>query len=210
MGRSGESCRMLFKELKIVPCTSQYKLSLLLFVTNNKIYFMRYSEKYNIRTGHSNDLHLPQTNLAVCQKGVYYSGVKMFNNFPSDIKNTFHIPKKFKIILRYFLITCSFYTIGGILFQTIRVVDDSFSIQFQVLFNCYSIFNSNFIKFCISCFILLFKFTSCVYVKSTYTYNYLLCCIVVVFCTTVLPLVFGCIMGVFDLYVFMPLYYTYY
>jgi hypothetical protein len=68
MERSGESCSKLFKELKIVPCTSQYILSLLLFVTNNKIYFIRYSEKYSIHTRHSDDLHLPQTNWLFIKK----------------------------------------------------------------------------------------------------------------------------------------------
>ena len=43
---------------------------------------MRYSGMCSIHTGHSSDLHLPQTNLAVYQKGVYYSGGKIFNNNP--------------------------------------------------------------------------------------------------------------------------------
>jgi hypothetical protein len=42
------------------------------------------SDNYSVYTGHSSDLHLPQTNLAVYQKGVYYSDVKFFNNLPSD------------------------------------------------------------------------------------------------------------------------------
>jgi len=69
--RSGECSRKLFKELKILPVTSQYILSLVLFVTDNNSYLMRYSEKYNINTGHNSYLHLPQKNLAVYQKGVY-------------------------------------------------------------------------------------------------------------------------------------------
>jgi len=41
--------------------TSQYIISLLLFVGNKKSYFMTNSENYSIHTRHSNDLHLPQT-----------------------------------------------------------------------------------------------------------------------------------------------------
>jgi hypothetical protein len=52
---------------------------------------------------------LPKTNLAVYQKGFYYSGVKIFNNRPSDIKNTYVNLKRFKGILKHFLITHSFY-----------------------------------------------------------------------------------------------------
>jgi hypothetical protein len=33
------------------------------------------------------DIHKTQANLSVYQKGAYYSGVKIFNKFPSDIKN---------------------------------------------------------------------------------------------------------------------------
>jgi hypothetical protein len=35
-----ESCRKLFKELKILTLPSQYILSLLLFVLNNRYYFV--------------------------------------------------------------------------------------------------------------------------------------------------------------------------
>lgn len=105
MGRSGESCRKLFKELKIVPCTLQFILSLVLFVTNNKSCSMRYSEKYSTHTKHSSYLHVPQTNLAVYRKGVYYSGAKILSNIPSDIKNVSHNPNRFKIIFQYLLTT---------------------------------------------------------------------------------------------------------
>ena len=85
-------------------------LSLLLFVTNNKSYFTTNSENYSIHTMRSNELHLPQMNLAICKKRIYYSGVKIFNNLPSDIKNNSGNHKRFKRILKHFLITPSFYT----------------------------------------------------------------------------------------------------
>lgn len=67
---------------------------------NHRIYFLYYYlwqittanlrqiQKTRAFTRHSNDLYLPQNNLAIYQRGVYYSGVKMFNNLPSNIKNT--------------------------------------------------------------------------------------------------------------------------
>jgi len=51
-------------------------------------------------TTQRNNLYLPQTNLTICQKGVYYSGIKIFNNLPSEIKNVAGNQKKFKIALK--------------------------------------------------------------------------------------------------------------
>jgi len=65
---------------------------------------------YVVQTVHSNELHLPQMNLAIYKNRVCYSGVKIFNNLPSDIKNTSRNLKRFKGILKQVLITHSFYT----------------------------------------------------------------------------------------------------
>jgi hypothetical protein len=80
-------------------------------VTNIKRYFKKNSENYSVHTRHDNDLHLPQTNLAIYQKGVYHSGVKIFHNFPSDIKNTTGNLKRFKRIIRHILMAHTFYTL---------------------------------------------------------------------------------------------------
>jgi hypothetical protein len=64
-------------------------------------------------TKYSNDLHLGyirQTLLFIKKKGVSYSGVKVFNNLPLDIKNTSGNLKTFKRISKHVLITHSFYT----------------------------------------------------------------------------------------------------
>jgi len=72
--------------------------SSLLFVINKKSYLTS-SGYYSTYTRHSNGLHLRQTNLAIYQKEVYYSGIKIFNNLSSDIKYTSGNLKKFKRIL---------------------------------------------------------------------------------------------------------------
>jgi hypothetical protein len=43
-----ESCRELFKELKILTLSSQYRFSLLFFVVNNRDYFVSNSVYHNI------------------------------------------------------------------------------------------------------------------------------------------------------------------
>jgi hypothetical protein len=79
-------CRNLFKKLKNLPLTSQYMLSLLMFIVQNKNYFLTNNEKRNIDTRQRNNLCLPQANLTIYQKGAYYLGIKIFNNLPLEIK----------------------------------------------------------------------------------------------------------------------------
>jgi len=61
--------------------------------------------------------NLPQANLTIYQKGAYYSGTKIFNNLPLEIKNVAGNQKKFKIALKKFLYTYSFYTMEEYLSQ---------------------------------------------------------------------------------------------
>jgi hypothetical protein len=56
----------------------------------------------------STNLHLPQENLAIYQKGVYCLGIKIYNSLPSNIKNVSNNPKKFKTVLKTFLYTNCF------------------------------------------------------------------------------------------------------
>jgi len=62
-------------------------------------------------TRQRNNLHLPQANLTIYQKGAYYTGIKIFNNLPLEITNVAGNQKKFKIALKKFLYTYSFYTL---------------------------------------------------------------------------------------------------
>jgi hypothetical protein len=59
----------------------------------------------------TNNLHLPISNLSVHQKGTYYSGIKMFNSLPSQIKDLSHNRNQFKHALEKFLYFHSFYTL---------------------------------------------------------------------------------------------------
>jgi len=79
------SCRNLFKKLQILPLTSQYLLSLLMFVVQNKNLFSTNIENHNIDTRQRNNFYLPQENLTIYQKGSYNSGIKIFNNLPLEI-----------------------------------------------------------------------------------------------------------------------------
>jgi len=45
------------------------------------------------------------------QKGVYYSVIKIFNGLPKAIKDISSKSKKFKIALKHYLLTYSFYSL---------------------------------------------------------------------------------------------------
>ena len=49
------SCRNLFKKLEILPLTSQYMLSLLMFAVQNKNFFLTNNENHNIDTRQRNN-----------------------------------------------------------------------------------------------------------------------------------------------------------
>jgi len=69
--RSRNSCRKLFFNLEILPLSSQYILSLLLFMIRNKNQFLVNSEIYHINTRQHANLHQPSVNVTKYQKGVY-------------------------------------------------------------------------------------------------------------------------------------------
>ena len=74
-------------KLNILPLTTQYLLSLLIFVVQDNSFFLTNIEIHNIDTRQRNNLYLLQANLTRYQKGAYYSGRKIFNNLPMETKN---------------------------------------------------------------------------------------------------------------------------
>jgi hypothetical protein len=106
-----DSCWELFKKLCILPLQSQYIFSLLIFVVKNKDSIKTNSDihSFNVRSNH--DLPIPVANLAVFQKGVWYSGIKVYNHLPPTLKQLSHDVLKFKMALKRFLLAKSFYTL---------------------------------------------------------------------------------------------------
>ena len=64
----------LFKKWQILPLTSQYMSSLLMFVVQNKIFFLTNNENHNLGTRQRNNLYLPQANLTIYQKELIVQG----------------------------------------------------------------------------------------------------------------------------------------
>jgi hypothetical protein len=49
--------------------------------------FKTNSVNHSVSTRNRYNLHVPYTNLSKYQKGVYYSGIKLFNKLPPNIKS---------------------------------------------------------------------------------------------------------------------------
>jgi len=101
--RSRDSCRQLFKRLDILPLQSEYILWLLLFVVKNKDLYTTNQEIHSINTRSNINLHPPVCNMTVFQKVVYFSGIKLFNHLPLNIRSLSNEIKSFKPALKRFL-----------------------------------------------------------------------------------------------------------
>ena len=82
-----------------------------MLVVKNKDLFKTNSDVHSFSTRSYYDLHIPAENLAVFQNGVWYSGIKIYNHIPPTIKQLSYDISKFKVVLKRFLYTNSFYTL---------------------------------------------------------------------------------------------------
>jgi len=107
--RTRDSCRELFKKLEILPLYYQYIFLLSIFVIKNKHLFYTNNQVHSVHTRFKTNLHPPISNLTKFQKGVYYSGIKIFNNLPHNIKDLANEIIQFWNALKRFLRINSFY-----------------------------------------------------------------------------------------------------
>jgi len=76
-----------------------------MFVVKNKGLFKMNSDSHSFNTRFNYDLHVPVANLAVFQKGVRYSGIKIYKHLPLTLKKLSHDIPKFKVALKRCLLT---------------------------------------------------------------------------------------------------------
>jgi hypothetical protein len=107
--RTRDSCRELFKKLKILPVYSQYIFLLSIFVIKNKHLFYTNNQIHSVHTRFKTNPHPPTANLTRFQNGVYYSGIKIFNNLPHNIKDLANEIILFQNALKRFLPINYFY-----------------------------------------------------------------------------------------------------
>ena len=88
-----------------------YIFSILLFVITNKKLFQLNSQVHNIHIRYKDNLHLSSTGLTLVQKGVAYSGCKIYNHLPPQIKKISNNVALFKTMLKKFLLQYVFYSV---------------------------------------------------------------------------------------------------
>jgi hypothetical protein len=76
-----------------------------MFVVKNKDLFKTNSDIHSFNTRFNHDLRIPVANLAVFQKGIRYSGIKIYNHLPQTLKQLSHDIPKLKASLKGFLFT---------------------------------------------------------------------------------------------------------
>jgi hypothetical protein len=107
-----ESCRKLFKEMKIFPFYCQYILSLSMYMVNNKNLFTNNLEIHSHNTREASNFHVPAANLTKYQKGAHYMGITFFNHLPDYIKGLINEKHVFKKTLERFISDNIFYSIS--------------------------------------------------------------------------------------------------
>jgi hypothetical protein len=66
---------------------------------------------HSFNTRLNQNLHIPIAYLAVFQKEVWYSGIKVYNHLQLTLKQLSHDILKFKVALKRFIFANSFYTL---------------------------------------------------------------------------------------------------
>jgi hypothetical protein len=82
-----------------------------MFVVKNKDLFLLNSDIHTINTRNNSNLYMPNTNLTIFQKGVLYSGCKIYNKLSPHIKGLSNDLKRFKSTLKGFLMERTLYSI---------------------------------------------------------------------------------------------------
>jgi hypothetical protein len=82
------------------------------YVVNNTHLFTRNTEVHNIGTRQNINLFPPSISLTIVQKGAYYSGIKIYNHLPRELKQLSNDQKSFGLALKRFLFSNSFYSVN--------------------------------------------------------------------------------------------------
>jgi len=83
----------------------------MLFIIDNLYNFQTVSEVNELHTTSKNQLFIPNTNLTSVQKGIAYSGIKIYNSLSSNILSLKKDRKRFKNELNSYLLGNSFYSV---------------------------------------------------------------------------------------------------
>ena len=106
-----DSCREVFKSMRINTLYSQYIYSLILFVVNNKYIFATNSEIHKHNTRNKYDRHPSLSDLEKFKKRPCISGIKAYNHLPQYLKTLDHNSSSFRSSLKSFMHQHAFYSV---------------------------------------------------------------------------------------------------
>jgi IS1 family transposase len=85
------------------------------FIVNNRELFQTNSAVHSVNTRNKHQLHRPIVNLSCFQKSAFYTGIKIFNTLPSSLTSLVNKKSQFKVALKRYLNTHSFYSVDEFL-----------------------------------------------------------------------------------------------
>jgi hypothetical protein len=89
----------------------QYIFTLMNFVINNQELFFRQIQQYTVLTLGIGAIFIDQLQLTCFQKSACYAGIKIFNSLPSNLRSLINRKAQFKVALKTYLNTHSFYSV---------------------------------------------------------------------------------------------------
>jgi hypothetical protein len=98
-----------------------------MFVVENRNFFKLNSDIHGFSTRYDNDFHLPSVKLKLFQKGAFCSAIKTHNHLPKTIKELTQDVKQFRLALKRFIISNSFYSL-----------EEYFDINWKWVMFCYT------------------------------------------------------------------------
>lgn len=106
-----DSCKPLFKKLKILPLPCLYIRDLCLFVKLHPTYFQKLSETSSrqVRSMYINKLHKPPGHTYMYKNNVYNMCIVIYNKLPDEMKSLDN--NKFKKTLTNWLLDKCFYSV---------------------------------------------------------------------------------------------------
>jgi hypothetical protein len=104
-------CRSLLKKIRGFIYSMSIYISLKNFILNNQENFQTNSAIHSIDTRNKHHLHRPNANLSCFQKSTFYTSIRIFNRLPLSLIILENEKPKFKVALRKYLNTHSFYSV---------------------------------------------------------------------------------------------------
>lgn len=104
-----DTCKPLFRNLKILTIPSAYILASLLYIHNNQEQFTVNSDFHSYNTRRGNDLTIPYHRVNKSQHSTNHLGIKLYNKLPNEIR--MYTETKFKKIIKDILIKHAFYNV---------------------------------------------------------------------------------------------------